>query len=257
MARARSRRSAAQPSETTASPDEVARFSVMAESWWDPHGKFKPLHQQNPLRLRFIRDHVTAHFGREGRPERSLADLAVVDVGCGGGLLCEPLRRLGAEVTGIDAAEDNIRVAKFHAEQAGLDIDYRCALPEDLAGEGRRFDVVLVMEVVEHVPDLDLFLEACCRLVRPGGAMVLSTINRTLKSLALAKVGAEYILRWLPPGTHDWRKFVRPSELASGLRRHGVDLVDLKGLSYGPLGGAWFLSGDLDVNYLAFAVRER
>ncbi|MCH8834571.1 MAG: bifunctional 2-polyprenyl-6-hydroxyphenol methylase/3-demethylubiquinol 3-O-methyltransferase UbiG, partial [Proteobacteria bacterium] len=198
---------------------------------------------------------VVGHFRLDGSARQPFRGLDLLDIGCGGGLLSEPMRRLGAAVTGIDAAEQNVRVAGVHAAQSGLDIDYRCVLPEVLAGEGPRFDVVLNMEVVEHVADLDAFHEACCTLVKPGGVMVVSTINRTLKSLALAKVGAEYVLRWIPPGTHDWRKFVRPSELAAGLRAHGVEIVALKGMTYGPLRDDWYLSSDLAVNYLAFAVK--
>ena len=249
------------PTATTADADEIARFTAIAESWWDPHGKFKPLHQLNPLRLTFIRDHLCRHFDRDPKTPTPLAGLKILDVGCGGGLLCEPMRRLGAEITGIDAGAETIAVAALHAEQSGLDIDYRHVLPENIAAEMKAsgtdiFDVVLNMEVVEHVADLELFLDASSALVRPGGVMVLSTINRTLKSLALAKIGAEYILRWLPPGTHDWRKFVRPSELARGLRPHGVEIADLKGMSYSPLDDNWSLSDGLDVNYLALATKS-
>ncbi|MFQ5617643.1 MAG: bifunctional 2-polyprenyl-6-hydroxyphenol methylase/3-demethylubiquinol 3-O-methyltransferase UbiG [Rhodospirillales bacterium] len=239
----------------TASADEVARFAAMADAWWDADGEFRPLHKLNPVRVAFVRDRVVGHLRLDGSAAQPFRGLDILDIGCGGGLLSEPMRRLGAGVTGIDAAEQNVRVAGLHAAQSGLDIDYRCVLPEVLAGEGTRFDVVLNMEVVEHVADLDAFHEACCTLVKPGGVMVVSTINRTLKSLALAKVGAEYVLRWIPPGTHDWRKFVRPSELAAGLRAHGVEIVALKGMTYGPLRDDWFLSSDVDVNYLAFAVK--
>ena len=199
---------------------------------------------------------MAGRLGRDPLADIPLRGLDVLDIGCGGGLLCEPMRRLGARVTGIDAGQENVRIAGLHARQAGLDIEYRGVLPETLALEGRAFDVVLNMEVVEHVPDLDAFLAACGSLVKPGGVMVAATLNRTLKALALAKFGAEYVLRWLPPGTHDWRKFVRPSELARGLRRHGVEVVELMGVSYSPLADAWTLSRDLDVNYLVFAVKE-
>lgn len=185
-----------------------------------------------------------------------MSGLTIVDVGCGGGLLTEPMARLGASVTGIDAAEESIRVAELHAREQGLSIDYQAALPEAMASEGRAFDVVLNMEVVEHVPDLDAFLAACAALMRPGGVTVVSTINRTLKALALAKIGAEYVLRWLPAGTHDWRKFVRPSELAALLRRHAVTVTDIRGMTYNPLLDLWSLDDDLDVNYLVFAVKE-
>ena len=260
-AKAKSRNRAASTAPSTASPDEIARFTAIAEAWWDPAGDFRPFHQLNPVRLEFIRDHMCRHFGRDPMKPAPFKGLAVIDIGCGGGLLAEPMRRLGGAVTGIDAGEENIEVARLHAEQAGLDIDYRHRLPEDLGSEGGgaekgRYDVVLNMEVVEHVADLDAFLAASANLVKPGGVMVLSTLNRTLKSLALAKVGAEYVLRWLPPGTHDWQKFVRPSELTNGLERNGVEITDLKGMSYDPIGAGWRLSRDLAVNYLAFGVKE-
>jgi len=240
---------------STASKDEIARFTAIADAWWDPAGDFAPLHRLNPVRLEFIRDHLCRHFDRDALGLRPLDGLGVIDIGCGGGLLAEPMRRLGAAVTGIDAGLENIDIARHHAALVGLDIDYRHQLPEDLGQDKGRYDVVLNMEVVEHVADLDLFLGAAASLVKPGGVMVLSTLNRTWKSLALAKIGAEYLLRWLPPGTHDWKKFVRPSELAAGLEAHGVRLTDLKGMTY-TLSGDWRLSRDLDVNYLAFAVKD-
>ncbi len=240
---------------TTANPEEIARFSAMAEAWWDPTGKFKPLHKFNSNRVAFIRDRVAAHFDRDPLGELPLDGLRLLDVGCGGGLLGEPMRRLGAAVTGIDASAKNIGVAALHAEQSGLDIDYRNALPEDLLAEEVRFDVVLNMEIVEHVADLGLFLEVSSRLLKPGGMMFVATISRTLKSLALAKIGAEYVLRWLPVGTHDWRKFVRPSELAAGLRPNGVAVRELKGMTFRPLADRWDLTDDLDVNYLACCVK--
>lgn len=240
----------------TASPEEVARFTAMAEQWWDPHGKFRPLHDLNPPRVDFIRAHLVRHFGRSLGAAKPLEGLKVLDVGCGGGLLSEPLFRMGAAVTGIDAGRANVEVARLHAEREGLAIDYSQSLPEDLAAQGGTFDAVLVMEVVEHVPDLDALLAACAALVRPGGAMVVSTVSRTLKSFALAKVAAEYVLRWLPPGTHDWKKFVKPSELAACLSRHGLEVTDLKGMGYNPLASAWYLTTDLDVNYLALAEKR-
>lgn len=245
------------PSQGTADSDEIDRFTAMAEEWWDSGGKFRPLHQINPCRTAFIRDHVAAHFGRDRLAEKPLEDLSLLDIGCGGGLLSEPMRRLGALVTGIDAGEKNVRVARLHAEQGGLDITYRRQLPEDLARDGASFDVVANMEVIEHVTERDAFFSACCGLVKPGGVMVSSTINRTIKSLALAKLGAEYVLRWLPIGTHDWKKFVRPSELARGLRDHGMEVAELKGMAYGVLTDTWRLTDDLDVNYLAFAIKEK
>lgn len=244
------------PHPSTASPDEIARFTTLAEAWWDPVGDFAALHRLNPVRLEFIRDHVCRHLGRDPLMENPLGGLDVLDIGCGGGILAEPMRRLGGTVTGIDAGLENIEIARHHAGLAGLEIEYRHQLPEDLDSDKGRFDVVLNMEVVEHVADLDAFLEAATGLVKPGGVMALSTLNRTLKSLALAKVGAEYILRWLPPGTHDWNKFVRPSEMASGLDRHGIEITDLKGMTFSPVAGEWRLSSDLAVNYLAFGVKE-
>ncbi|NQU60174.1 MAG: bifunctional 2-polyprenyl-6-hydroxyphenol methylase/3-demethylubiquinol 3-O-methyltransferase UbiG [Rhodospirillales bacterium] len=254
-ARAQAKQKQAAPS--TASDDEIARFTAMAEAWWDPAGKFRPLHQINPVRLEFIRDHVCGHFGRDALGDKPLKDLDVLDIGCGGGLLSEPMRRLGANVTGIDAGEANIKIALAHAEQSGLDIDYHHRLPEDLATEKGRFDVVLNMEVVEHVADVGMFLGASTALMKPKGVMVISTLNRTLKSLALAKIGAEYVLRWLPRGTHDWRKFLRPSELAHGLEKTGVEVTQLKGMTYNPIADEWRLSADLAVNYLGFAKKMK
>ena len=241
---------------STADADEVARFAAMADEWWDATGKFRPLHQIAPVRLVFIRDHLCRHFGLDANAARPLDGLRLLDIGCGGGLLAEPMCRLGARVTGIDASERNVAVAGLHAEYSGLDIDYRAVLPEDMARLDDTFDVVLNMEVIEHVADMDAFLGASVALMAPGGAMVVSTLNRTAKSLLLAKVGAEYILRWLPIGTHDWRKFVKPSELARGLRPHGADIDVLKGMTFDPLRDAWRISDDLAVNYLAFVTRR-
>jgi 2-polyprenyl-6-hydroxyphenyl methylase/3-demethylubiquinone-9 3-methyltransferase len=245
--------------DTAASVDaaEIAKFAAMAEAWWDPHGKFRPLHRFNPVRLTFIRDRLCAHFGRDPLQDRPLAGLKLLDVGCGGGLLCEPLARLGAEVTGLDAAEKNIRVAALHAEESGLRIDYRYGSVEALAESSARFDAVLNMEVVEHVADVGSFLAASAALVRPGGLMILATLNRTPKAFLLAIVGAEYLLRWLPRGTHDWRRFVRPSELARALRQAGMDIAEMTGVAYNPLTDAWRLAPrDLDVNYMLLAVKD-
>ncbi len=245
----------AQASATTANPDELAKFEAMADSWWDPVGKFKPLHKFNPARIAWVRDAAARHFNRDATAERPFEGLTLLDVGCGGGLLSEPFARLGFKVTGLDAAAKNIAVASLHAERSGLDIDYRCQLVEDLAQTGERFDVVMTMEVVEHVADVDLFLRAAAHLVTPGGMLVGATLNRTLKSLALAKIGAEYVLRWLPRGTHDWRKFVKPSEFAEALRAGGLRVEDLKGMSFDPLMDEWHLSDDLSVNYMLRAVK--
>jgi 2-polyprenyl-6-hydroxyphenyl methylase/3-demethylubiquinone-9 3-methyltransferase len=236
-------------------PEEIAKFSAMAEEWWDPQGKFRPLHTLNPTRLAFVRDRIAGHFGRDPLADRPLAGLNLLDIGCGGGLLAEPLSRLGAKVTGIDASERNIKVASVHAAEVGLAIDYRHTAAEDLAAAGARFDAVLNMEVVEHVADLAAFLAASGALVKPGGAMIVATLNRTPKAFLLGILGAEYLLRWLPPGTHDWRRFVRPSELARGLAAAGLTVIEISGMAYNPLNDAWRLTRDTDVNYMVFAVK--
>jgi 2-polyprenyl-6-hydroxyphenyl methylase / 3-demethylubiquinone-9 3-methyltransferase len=244
-----------QPQPSSVDPDEVAKFVAMADAWWDPGGKFRPLHQLNPVRLRFIRDRVCAHLNRDPLAPRPLAGLRLLDVGCGGGLLCEPLTRLGARVTGIDAAAENIAIAEHHAAQAGLEIDYRHAPAEALAQAGETFDVVVNMEVVEHVAAPGTFLATCADLVAAGGSSVIATLNRTPKSFLLAIVGAEYVLRWLPRGTHDWRKFLRPSELAAHLRGTGLEIEVMTGVEYNPLDASWRLTRDLEVNYMVFAVK--
>lgn len=242
---------------STVDEAEVAKFAALAESWWDTDGPFKPLHQLNPIRLRCIRDHISARFGRDPEASKPLEGLSILDIGCGGGLLAEPLTRLGATLTGIDATERNIRIASLHAEDSGLKIEYRHATAEALFAEGLRFDIVLNMEVVEHVADMDAFLSASGGLVRDGGMMFAATLNRTLKSYALAIVGAEYVLRWLPRGTHDWKRFVRPSELAAGLRKAGMTVDEFTGVIFNPFSGSWSLNArDLDVNYIAIAVKD-
>src|SRR3546814_754420 len=235
---------------------EVAKFAAMAQAWWDPQGKFRPLHRFNPVRLAYIRDRLCARFDRDPNGERPLKGLRLLDVGCGGGLLAEPLARLGAEVTGLDAAEENIRVAALHAEESGLAIDYRHLSVEELAAGPARFDAVLNMEAVEHVADVGAFLRASADLVRPGGVMILATLNRTPKAFLMAIVVAEYLLRWLPRGTHDWRRFLRPSELAHALRGTGLQIEEVTGVAYNPPTDAWRLPPrDLDVNYMMLAVR--
>ena len=242
---------------TTVDESETAKFAAMAEEWWDPRGKFAPLHKMNPVRLEFIRDRACAHFGRDAMGAIPLDGLRLADIGCGGGLLCEPMARLGATVTGIDAVEKNIRIAEAHRDVSGVAVDYRTGTVEELAAAGERFDIVLNMEVVEHVADLDLFLESAAACVKPGGMAVIATLNRTVKAWALAIVGAEYVMRWLPRGTHDWKKFVRPSELAAPLRRAGLEVTEITGVTYSPVRDRWSLAPrDLDVNYMMVAVRE-
>ena len=240
---------------TTIDDEEVARFSAMADEWWDPAGKFEPLHKFNPVRLGYIRDRLCAHFGRDPRSLTALDGLTILDVGCGGGLISEPLARMGATVTGIDASAQNIGTARAHAERTGVDIDYRCTTAEDLCAAGEAFDVVLSLEVVEHVADVDLFLTSCAALLRDGGAMTLATLNRTPKAFMFGIVGAEYVMRWLPRGTHNWKKFVRPSELARGLRPGGVHVADISGLTFDMLADDWQITGDVSVNYILFGVK--
>jgi len=239
---------------TSVDAEEVARFSAMADEWWDEDGPFRPLHRLNPVRIGYLRDQAAARFELDRDSVSPLRGLSALDVGCGGGLISEPLRRLGAEVTAIDASETNIGVARAHADAAGLEIGYRCATAEQLVEEGATFDLVVCLEVVEHVADLPLFVGSLARLTKPSGLLVLSTINRTAKSYALAIVGAEYVLRWLPKGTHDWRKFVRPSELEADLRASGMRLADLAGVSFQPFDQTWRLTRDLAVNYMATAL---
>jgi len=241
--------------ENSADPDEIRRFAAIAEGWWDPDGEFKPLHRLNPTRLAFIRDHLAAHFGRDIRAKRPFEGLKLLDIGCGGGLVAEPLARLGFAVTGVDAAAEGIEIASAHAKAHGLAIDYRVGTAEALFEAGKQFDAVTALEIVEHVVDPAAFLGTIGGLVRPGGAVVLSTLNRTPRSWALGIVGAEYLLRWVPRGTHRWSKFVRPSELAAAARRAGLGVRDLAGMSYDPLSGTWSLSRDLGINYLMFATK--
>ena len=236
-------------------PAEVAKFSAMAAEWWDPQGKFAPLHRFNPVRLTFIRAEAAAHFGRDARSLRPFEGLTLLDIGCGGGLLSEPMARLGFAVTGADASERNIGTASAHAAQSGLAIAYRATSAEALAAEGAKFDVVLNMEVVEHVADVPAYLAACTAVVKPGGLTMVATLNKTLKSLALAKIGAEYVLNWLPRGTHDWNRFVPPAELQKSLEESGLTIMKTQGVSFDPLNWDWRLSSDVDVNYMVVARR--
>lgn len=242
---------------TTIDPAEVERFSQMAQEWWNPNGKFKPLHKFNPVRLGYIRDQVAAHFERDPQGAKPFQGLRFLDIGCGGGLLCEPMSRLGAEIVGADASALNIEVAKLHAAESGLEIDYRAETAEALADQGERFDVILNMEVVEHVADVDLFLSKCSEMLRPGGLMFVATINRTLKAWGLAIIGAEYVLRWLPKGTHDFKKLVRPEELERSLTSAGLFIRDRTGVVYNPFMDRWQRSRDMDVNYMVLAEKPK
>ena len=245
----------AAPGGTTVDEREVAQFSRLAARWWDPFGPFAPLHKFNPHRLALIRDEACQHFGRDRHAKRPLDGLSVLDVGCGGGLVAEPMARMGAAVTGIDASEQNIGTARAHAASVGLPIDYRAETAEALAAAGETHDLVLALEIVEHVADVDLFLSKCADLVRPGGLLVVATINRTLRSLATAKIGAEYVLRWLPRGTHDWRKFLPPERVEGALMAAGLGVRRTAGLTYLPVLDSWRIGEDLSVNYMVFAAR--
>ncbi|HBM60002.1 MAG TPA: bifunctional 3-demethylubiquinol 3-O-methyltransferase/2-polyprenyl-6-hydroxyphenol methylase [Citreicella sp.] len=240
----------------TVDPSEVAKFEAMAAEWWNPDGKFKPLHMMNPVRLDYITTQIAGEFDRDLTTEAPFAGLRILDIGCGGGLLCEPMARLGATVVGVDAAPRNIPVAQTHAAQSGLDIDYRHGAAEALAETGDQFDVVLNMEVVEHVADPLAYLTACRQLLRPGGLHLCSTINRNAKSFAIAIVGAEWVMRWLPKGTHDWQKFITPDELYELMRQAGLTPVDRKGYVFNPVSWRWSISDrDLSVNYVTAALR--
>lgn len=246
-----------QPTASTVDGAEVKKFAGLADHWWNPDGDFRPLHRMNPVRLDYLRDHICAHYGRDPAVMRPLSGLTILDVGCGGGLLCEPLTRMGATVTGIDAAAEGIAAAKAHAGETGLDIDYRAMTAEALVEADEQFDVVVAMEIVEHVSDLNAFATALGALVKPEGLVVLSTLNRTPQSFATAIVGAEYLLRWLPRGTHDWHKFPTPAELSDHLTQGGLRVVDRAGFSYNPLKDTWRRSDDLSINYAVVAVAQR
>jgi len=245
----------AETARSTVDEQEIEHFSRIADEWWDAQGKFRPLHKFNPTRIAYIVEKICTTFERDARAPKPLSHLRILDIGCGGGLLSEPLARLGAEMVGVDAAPTNIEVAKIHAAQSGLNIDYRASTAEDLAAAGEKFDAVLNMEVIEHVSDVDLFVTACSEMVKPGGLMFVATINRTLKALALVIIGAEYILRWLPRGTHSYDKFIRPDELRQLLQRAGITAIDETGISYNPLDGSWNRSRDLAANYIMLARR--
>lgn len=239
----------------TVDPAEVARFEAIARTWWDPKGPMRTLHKFNPVRLAYIRDETARRFGRDPLAPGCLEGLTLIDVGCGGGVLSEPLARLGASVTGLDPAPTNVAVARAHAERSDVAVDYRGERIEDVVARGERFDVVVSMEVVEHVADVQAFVTACCAAVKPGGLLFMATINRTLRAYALAIVGAEYVLRWLPKGTHQWEKFVTPDELAAAIQAGGLTPVETTGVVYNPLADAWRMSRDTGVNYMVHAVR--
>jgi 2-polyprenyl-6-hydroxyphenyl methylase / 3-demethylubiquinone-9 3-methyltransferase len=239
--------------DTTINADEVEKFAAMADEWWDPRGKFKPLHKFNPQRLSYIREKVIAHFGRDANTRRPFEALRFLDIGCGGGLLSEPMARLGGSVVGIDPAERNVRTAEVHAAQSGLAIDYRVTTAEALAAAGEQFDVVLNMEVIEHVDNVPLYMKSCAQLVKPGGLMFVATINRTPRAWALAIVGAEYVLGWLPRGTHDYRKFLTPDEVRVLIERNGMRVTDRTGVVYNPLADEWRQGRDMGVNYMLLA----
>lgn len=242
---------------TTIDDSEIEKFSALAETWWDPAGPMKPLHKFNPVRLAYIREQALSHFGRDGTKRYPFEGLSFLDIGCGGGLLCEPMTRLGAAVTGVDAAERNVRIASLHAKQSGLDINYRATTSETLAAAGDQFDVVLNMEVVEHVADVPLYLKSCAALVKPGGLMFIATINRTARAFALAIVGAEYVLGWLPKGTHEYSKFLTPEEITSLITREGMSIKDKCGVTYSPLHDQWRKSRDMMVNYMLLAQKPK
>ena len=238
-------------------PADVARFSAQAAEWWDARGPFAPLHRFHPARLAFVRDRAAERFGRDTRSREPFAGLSLLDVGCGGGLIAEPMRRLGFAVTGVDASAENIGTARVHAEQQGLDIAYRAATVEQLEAEGAGpFDVVLTLEVIEHVADPEAFIRACSRLVKPRGMMIVATLNRTLKSLALGKVAAEYVLRWVPAGTHDWSKFLKPEEIRTMLADEPLTVEGPFGVAYAPLADRWSAGDDAAINYMMTAYRD-
>lgn len=245
----------AEAQHTTIDQAEIDHFSRIAAEWWDPQGKFRPLHKFNPARLSYIKEKVCLAFDRDLNDEKPFKGLRFLDIGCGGGLLCEPMARLGGEVVGADASNTNIEVAKLHATQSGLNIDYRTTTAEDLAKAGEKFDIILNMEVVEHVSDVDLFMSESAKMVKPQGLMFVATLNRTLKSWGLAIIGAEYILRWLPKGTHDYNKFLTPDEITAKLNEAGLTVIDKLGITYNPFKDCWNRSKNTDVNYMLLARR--
>ena len=243
--------------QTTIDEADVARFSAMAAEWWDPTGKFKPLHKFNPVRLEYIKEKVCENFGRDVKDPKAFKGLRILDIGCGGGLLAEPMARLSADVVGADASEVNIEVAKIHAEQSDLKIDYRATTSEALEASGEKFDIILNMEVVEHVADVNLFMTSCAKMVKPEGLMFVATINRTPKAKMLAIFMAENVLRWLPKGTHEYEKLVRPEEIEAPISQEGMEIIDKTGVFYNVLQDRWNKSRDMDVNYMVLAKKTK
>jgi 2-polyprenyl-6-hydroxyphenyl methylase/3-demethylubiquinone-9 3-methyltransferase len=240
---------------STVNKDEIEKFSKLADEWWDINGKFKPLHMFNPTRIAYILDIASQHLKIDKNKKIPLKNLKILDIGCGGGLICEPMTRLGADVTGIDASNKNIKIAKAHAKKNNLNVSYLNSLPENIEAQSK-FDIILNLEVVEHVENLDLYLESCFRLLKPNGIMFTATLNRTMTSYIKAIIGAEYILRWLPIGTHDWNKFIKPEELEKKISDLNFSIIDLTGLSYNPLFQEWKKTKDLSVNYILVAKKN-
>jgi 2-polyprenyl-6-hydroxyphenyl methylase / 3-demethylubiquinone-9 3-methyltransferase len=243
--------------DPTVDPEEVRKFAVLAIEWWNPRGKFAPLHKFNPMRLRFVREEAARHFARSAKALKPFEGLSLLDIGCGGGLLSEPMARMGFAVTGADASNDNVQIARAHAAQSGVNVDYRFTTAEALVAAGASFDVVLNMEVIEHVADPDLYLRSCAALVKPGGLMFVGTLNKTLKALVLGKVAAEYVLGWLPAGSHDWSRFIPPKKLTRMLKDLGLKVTSIKGVSFNVLTWSWRLSSDIDINYLVVAEKPQ
>ena len=239
----------------TINKKEIEKFSKIAEEWWDPNGKFKPLHKFNPIRISYIKENIINTFNLKNRKDNPLSEIKILDVGCGGGLLSEPLSRLGAEVFGIDASDNNIKIAKLHAKKSNLNIKYLCSSPEKFKIKNE-FDVILNMEIVEHVEDVDFFLKSCSKLLKKNGIMFVATLNKTLKSYLFAIIGAEYVLKWLPIGTHEWEKFVKPDELINFLNKFNLKLIDLKGVKFDLLNNDWKFSSDTSVNYIAKFIKN-
>ena len=240
---------------TTVDPEEIQKFSRIAEEWWHPDGKFKPLHELNPVRLKYIKHHICTHFKRNPHNEKPLKGLRILDIGCGGGLLCEPMARLGATIIGADCSEKNIKIAIAHAQQENLSIDYRATPIESLAETKEKYDILLNMEVIEHVAHPEIFINHCTNMIHKNGMMFFSTLNRTLKSFVFAIIGAEYILRWLPHGTHEWHKFITPDEFQNIIEQNGLHVKNMVGVNYTPLDNIWYQSDDLSVNYMGVALK--